>query len=215
MGGAPIRFRGSWWSRVSDSPCQAGLIGSSGSAVRRDYRSLPVRVPGSNAEGAVPKPMVREMSQSWWTRHRIRSGWTRVGRDRDHGSSSSCARLLAFNIVGLASPRSGAANPDGTGLYDVRLRHVAVLNRDPPDFRATDRQPTLNAIRSFSGLDHRRYRGPGYRPRMRCEGDPASLPALAVGYAAKGADLCGSSAPGVSSWDWQGKRIHEGQAGRK
>jgi hypothetical protein len=215
MGGAPIWFRGSRQSRVSDNPHRAGLIGSSGSTVRR----------GTTGR--------------WWCRclaatrkGRCPSRWSATCRS--HGGCGTGSAADGHALVGTASmghlqaargcsrstslslPVRGVVLPTrtGAGLYNVRLRHVAVISRYPPDFRATDRQPTSNAIRSFPGLDSTdATKVPGHRPRMRCEAI-LSRPALAVGYAAKGADPCGSGAP-VSRRNWQGKRIHEGRAGRK
>jgi len=153
MGGAPIRFRDARRSRVGDSLRRAGLIGGSGSAVRRDTtgRWWCTCLAGTR-EGPVPKPVVREMSQLWWARHRIRSGWTRVGGDRDHWPSSSCTRSPAFDVVALANSR-GATDPGaGAYLHDVRLRRVAVIHRYPRHLRVAARRPTLNLIRTFVGL---------------------------------------------------------------
>jgi len=153
MGGAPIRFRGSRRSRVGDSPRRAGLIGGSGSAVRRDTTGRWwCTCLAATREGPVPKPAVREMSQLWWALHRIRSGWTRVGGDRDHWPSSSCTRSPAFDVVALASSRGAANSGAGAYLYDVRLRRVAVIHRYPRHLCVAARRPTLNLIRTFVGL---------------------------------------------------------------
>jgi len=153
MGGAPIRFRGSRRSRVGDSPRRAGLIGGSGSAVRRDATGRWwCTCLAATREGLVPRPAVREMSQLWWALHRIRSGWTRVGGDRDHGPSSSCTRSPAFDVVALASARGAANSGAAAYLCDVRLRRVTVIHRYPRHFRVADRRPTLNLIRTFVGL---------------------------------------------------------------
>lgn len=107
-------------------------MGSSGSAVRGEYcRPLVVQLRGGNAEGALPKLAVREMPQSSWMPHRIRSGRTRAGRNRDHWASSSGARLLTFEVVALSSLRSAAKQGAGAYVYDVWWRHAVVMHRYP------------------------------------------------------------------------------------
>ena len=153
MGGAPIRFRGSRRSRVGDGPRRAGLIGGSASAVRRGTTGRGwCTCLAATPEGPVPRPAVREMSQSWRARYRIRRGWTRIGGDRDHGPSSSRTRSTAFDVGALASSRGAANSGAGAYLCDVRLRRVAVIHRYPRHLRVAARRPALNLIRAFVGL---------------------------------------------------------------
>lgn len=153
MGSAPIRFRDARRSRVGESPRRAALIGGAVSAVRGDtIGRWWCMCLAATREGPVPKSAVREMSQSWWPLHPIRSGWTRAGGDRDHWPSSSRTRSPAFHAVALVSSRGAANSGAGAYLHDVRLRRMAVIHRCPRSLRVAARRPTLSLIRIFVGL---------------------------------------------------------------
>lgn len=177
MGGAPIRFRNSRRSRVGDGPRRAGLSGGSGSAVRHDTTGRWwCKCLAAAWEGPIPKPAVREMSQSWWALHRIRSGWMRVGGDRDHWPSSRCTRSPAFDVVAFASSRGAANSGAGTYLHGVRWRRMAVIPRR--HLRVAARRPTLNLIRTFVGLISTDAPGHGVSaPEPVRDDSPSSRPA--------------------------------------
>lgn len=154
MGGAPIRFRDApRRRRVGESPRRAGMIAGAGSVVRRDTTGRWwCTCMAATREGLVPKPAVREMSQSWCALYPIRSRWTRVGGDRDHWSSSSCTRSPVSDVVALVSSRGAANSGAGAYLHDVRLRRVVVIHRYPRHLRVAAWRPTLNLIRILVGL---------------------------------------------------------------
>ncbi|GEM_PF-5199025 len=153
MGRAPIRFRDARRSRVGESPSRAALIGGAGSAVRRDeIGRWWCMCLAATREKPVPEPAVREMSQSWWPLHPIRSGWARVGGNRDHWPSSSCTRSPVSDVVALVNSRGAANSGAGAYLHDVRLRRVAVIHRYPRHLRVAAWRSTLNLIRIFVGL---------------------------------------------------------------
>ena len=132
---------------------ERGFIGGAGSAVRRDMSGRWwCTCMAATRERPVPKPAVREMSQSWWPLHRIRSGWTRAGGDRDLWPSSSRTRSPVSDIIALVSSRGAANSGAGGYLHDARLQRMVVIRRYPRSLRVAARRPTLNLIRIFIGL---------------------------------------------------------------
>lgn len=171
MSGAPIRFRGSRRSRVSDNPRRAGLTGSSGSAVRRDTTGHRwCRCLATARKGRCPSRWsVTCRSHGGCGAESAADGRALVGTAiMGHlQAAPGCSRSTSLSL-----PVRGVVLPTrtGAGLYNVWLRHVAVISRYPPDFRAVDRQPTADAIRSFPRLDSAdATKAPGHRPRIRCE----------------------------------------------